>query len=85
MISDFLSSMWAVIAPELGQPLIAAGLLTLTLRKSQARARYWFWPTASVKFLTPFSWLVCVGRHLAPPRQTGTNNGLSYEEVNGRA
>jgi uncharacterized protein (TIGR03435 family) len=85
MISDFLSAMWAAIAAELGNHLwqstlfaAAAGLLTLTLRKNQARARYWLWLAASVKFLIPFSWLVGVGRHLARPRQAATNNGLSF-------
>jgi bla regulator protein blaR1 len=42
----------------------AAGLLTLAFRKSQARARYWLWLTASVKFLFPFSLLVGIGSHI---------------------
>jgi bla regulator protein blaR1 len=42
----------------------AAGLLTLAFRKSQARARYWLWLTASVKFLVPFSLLVSAGSHI---------------------
>jgi len=41
-----------------------AGLLTLAFRKSQARARYWLWLTASVKFLFPFSLLVGIGSHI---------------------
>ena len=48
----------------------AAGLLTLALRRNQARVRYWLWMTASCKFLLPFSWLVSFGHrfewHAAP-------------------
>ncbi len=40
---------------------MAAGLLTLGLRKNHARARYWLWLIASVKFLVPFSLLVGFG------------------------
>ncbi len=42
----------------------AAGLLTLALRKSRARTRYWLWLAASVKFLVPFSLLVDIGSHV---------------------
>ncbi len=38
-----------------------AGLLTLALRRNQARVRYWLWLAASYKFLLPFSWLVSIG------------------------
>ncbi len=74
------------IAPALGNhvwqsTLFAAvvGLLTLILRKNQARARYWLWLTASLKFLLPFSWLVALGSHLAwRQRPAGTNGDLYY-------
>ncbi len=75
MTSDYLSKMWAAIAPELGNHLwqstlfaIAAGLFTLFLRKNHARARYWLWLAASVKFLIPLSLLVAMGSHLPWPR-----------------
>ncbi|HEY6987643.1 MAG TPA: M56 and DUF3738 domain-containing protein [Bryobacteraceae bacterium] len=42
----------------------AAGLLTLAFRKSRARARYWLWLTASVKFLIPFSLLMALGSQI---------------------
>jgi bla regulator protein BlaR1 len=42
----------------------AAALLTLTLRKNQARVRYSVWLAASVKFLIPFAPLIAVGEHL---------------------
>jgi beta-lactamase regulating signal transducer with metallopeptidase domain len=43
-----------------------AGLLALALRRHSARARYWLWFAASVKFLVPFSLLESAGSWLAP-------------------
>ncbi len=40
-----------------------AWLLTLALPKNHARARYWVWLAASVKFLVPFALLVEIGSH----------------------
>ena len=40
-----------------------AGLLTLVLRTNHARARYWVWLAASLKFLVPFALLVTLGSH----------------------
>jgi bla regulator protein blaR1 len=72
MNSNSFSALWATIAPALGDHLwqstlfaVAAGLLTLILRKNHARARYWLWLMASLKFLIPFSWLIAIGNHLA--------------------
>src|SRR5438477_1762840 len=84
MTSDYLSKMWTAIAPGLGNHLwqstlfaVAAGLFTLFLRKNQARARYWLWFAASVKFLIPFSLLVAMGSHLPWPRgSAGMHAGL---------
>ena len=91
MIPKYLSAMWTAIAPALGNHLwqstlfvVAAGLLTLILRKNHARARYWLWLAASVKFLIPFSLLVSIGSHLAWSRSfAGTKAGLYFamEEV----
>ncbi len=39
-------------------------LLTLALRKNQARTRYWLWMIASAKFLVPFSFLLAMGGYL---------------------
>ena len=72
MISNSLLSIWDAIAPAFGNHLwqstlfaVAAAALTLILRKNQARARYWLWMAASIKFLIPFSWLVAIGSRLA--------------------
>jgi beta-lactamase regulating signal transducer with metallopeptidase domain len=72
MIENFLSPIWNSLAPGLANHLwqstlvaAAAGLSTLAFRKHHARARYWLWLTASLKFLVPFSLLVGIGRYLA--------------------
>jgi bla regulator protein BlaR1 len=36
-------------------------LVTLALRRHDARVRYWLWAAASLKFLLPFSWLIGLG------------------------
>jgi bla regulator protein blaR1 len=57
----------------------AAGLLTLAFRKSRARARYWLWLTASVKFLVPFSLLVALGSQVEwRAAQVGPQLELSF-------
>jgi uncharacterized protein (TIGR03435 family) len=73
MIGEHFSSLWAAIAPGVANHLwqstlfaIAAGLLTLLLRKHNARARHWLWRAASLKFLVPFFLLVSIGSWLSP-------------------
>jgi len=81
-----LSTMWASMAPALGNHLwqstlfaLAAGLLAWTLRRNQARARYWLWLAASVKFLVPFSALVAIGSRLSWWHAAdGSDNGLYF-------
>jgi bla regulator protein BlaR1 len=82
MTEKYFSPLWSAIAPGLANHLwqstlvaAAAGLLTLALRKHHARARYWLWLAASIKFLIPFSLLVRLGAHFAwrrpaPPAST---------------
>ena len=86
-----LSATWREIAPALGNHLwqstvfaLAAGLLTLLLRKNHARARYWLWLAASVKFLIPFSLLVNLGNLLSWSRASAVVKAPFYfaiEEV----
>ncbi len=45
---------------------VAAGLLTLAVRKDRAAVRYSLWLAASLKFLVPFSLLIALGARLAP-------------------
>ena len=44
---------------------VLAAILTLPLRRNQARARYCLWLAASIKFLLPFSLLTNLGSYLA--------------------
>ena len=84
-----LSSIWTAIAPALGDHLwqstiaaLVAGLLTLLLRKNHARARYWLWLAASLKFLVPCSWLVALGSWLAwRPAPAGAGRTALYFTV----
>jgi bla regulator protein BlaR1 len=73
MTGEYFSSLWATITPGVANHLwhstlfaIAAGLLTLFLRKHHARPRHWLWLAASLKFLLPFSLLVSIGSWLSP-------------------
>jgi uncharacterized protein (TIGR03435 family) len=43
-----------------------AALLAFALRANHARARFWLWAIASVKFLVPFSLLIAAGEALRP-------------------
>ena len=58
---------------------VAAGLLTVALRRNQARIRYWLWFSASVKFFVPFTLLIAFGSRLewAPTAQQITPPAVS--------
>jgi uncharacterized protein (TIGR03435 family) len=77
MMPRFLALLWDGIAPVLKNHLwqstcflLLAALLALALRRNHARARYWLWLAASVKFLVPFSLLVALGSHINLPHRT---------------
>jgi bla regulator protein blaR1 len=83
-----VSVLWRDIAPGLANHLwqstlfvAAAGLLTFMLRKNHARARYWLWLAASVKFLIPFSLLVNLGSQMAWSHSSPVANGGLYVAV----
>lgn len=85
---NVLSWLWSAIAPALGDHLwqstlvlLVAGLLTLPLRKNHARARYWIWLAASLKFLVPFSSLVALGNRLAWRSSAAASNTALYYTV----
>ncbi|MGA7524581.1 MAG: M56 and DUF3738 domain-containing protein [Acidobacteriaceae bacterium] len=90
MISKYLSEAWTGIAPAVGNHLwqstlllLAAWALTQPLRQHQARARYWLWLVASLKFLVPFSVLVDLGaylgtRHTSPAARSGLSLAIDY-------
>jgi uncharacterized protein (TIGR03435 family) len=63
-----MSEWLASIAPAVGDHLLQstafaalAALLTVLLKKNRARARYWIWLAALMKFLVPFSLLIGLG------------------------
>ena len=62
----FWNEHWtAALVNHLWQSTAVAGmalLLTLALKKNQARVRYWVWMIASTKFLIPFSLLMDAGQ-----------------------
>jgi bla regulator protein blaR1 len=84
-LRDF-PALWTAVAPMLANHLwqstlfaVAAGLLTLTMRKNQARIRYWIWLAASLKFLIPFAPLVAIGKELSWFRSSAqTQAGLYF-------
>src|ERR1700733_1864330 len=86
MRPEYLSTIRNVISPALGNHLwqstlfaVGAALLTLILRKDQARVRYWIWLATSVKFLIPFSLLVSVGSRVGWPHgSTEAGAGLYF-------
>lgn len=61
---------------------LAAGLLTLVLRRNRASDRYLVWLAASIKFLVPFSLLVDIGGHLAWSPGLPVTQGWLYFAVN---
>ncbi len=70
-IADALRFAGPALANHLWQSTLfalAAAALALALRRNHARARYWIWMAASLKFLLPFALLTAMGSHLAKPR-----------------
>ena len=86
MIAKYLSEIWAAVAPAVGNHLwqstlfaAVSGLLTMTLRKNQARVRYALWLAASLKFLIPFSLLVGIGGQVGLLRSSdGIETGFTF-------
>jgi beta-lactamase regulating signal transducer with metallopeptidase domain len=60
MIAQILDHLWQSTAF-----LCLVGLLTLLLRRNSARARYWLWLAASLKFLLPLSPLTSLTKGLS--------------------
>jgi bla regulator protein blaR1 len=67
-LSHILMTMISTVGDHLWQCTVfvaACGVLSLFLRRSQARVRCWLWLAASMKFLIPFSLLVSIGSRWA--------------------
>ncbi len=59
----------AALVNHLWQSTVVAGmalLLTLALKKNQAKTRYWVWMISSLKFVVPFSIFIGAGEWLRP-------------------
>jgi uncharacterized protein (TIGR03435 family) len=85
-----LTPLTLALANHLWQSTLVAGvvgLLTLTLRRNHARARYGLWLVASMKFLLPFSLLMILGgqlaslRHSTPQRQATAESFVTIEQI----
>ncbi len=70
MLNGFGKETWSsTIVNHLWQStlvMLVAGLLTLVLKRNQARTRYWVWMAASLKLLVPFSVLAAIGDWIRP-------------------
>lgn len=87
MTNQIFSAFGSAFSPALANHLwqstlvaIAAGILTLLLRRHSARTRYWIWLAASLKFLVPFSILVKLGSQLSwfHPTASAAAPGLNF-------
>ncbi len=85
MTNQLLSAFGSAISPAIANHLwqstlvaVAAGLLTLVLRGHSARARYWIWLAASLKFFVPFSLLVKLGSEISWFRAPASNAPALY-------
>ena len=52
-------------------------LAAWALRRNSARARYWLWLAASLKFLVPFAWIVSTGARVQLPPDTPSLRALT--------
>jgi bla regulator protein blaR1 len=90
MIAKYFSEVPAAIAPAIANHLwqstlfaALAAILTLALKKNQARIRHSLWLAASLKFLVPFSLLMSLGRRLASPRFSLSGRSGLFSAVEG--
>ncbi len=84
IVAPFLrSDFMLALANHLWQSTLfaaVAALVAMSLRKNQARTRYWIWLAASVKFVVPFFLFISLGRWLAVshPSSNATQSASLY-------
>src|SRR3984885_11004776 len=81
MILNNLSAVGAALGNHLWQSTLFAAtvwILTLALRKNEARVRHRLWLAASLKFLIPFSALISLGSHLARQNRSPQTQAVFY-------
>jgi hypothetical protein len=57
---------------------LVAAALAFALKQNHARARYWIWMAASLKFAVPFALLAALGSHFARPRPVAPSQPAIY-------
>ncbi|HWH57438.1 MAG TPA: M56 family metallopeptidase [Terriglobales bacterium] len=80
-MNEWLASVGPAVADHLWQSTVfavAATLLTVLLKKNQARIRYWIWLAALMKFLLPFSLLIGLGAMLPRPKYASVTTLTAY-------
>jgi bla regulator protein BlaR1 len=81
MIPDNWSAVGAALGNHLWQSTLFAAtvcILTLALRKNEARVRHRLWLAASLKFLVPFSALISLGTLLARQNRSPQTQAVFY-------
>jgi bla regulator protein blaR1 len=81
MIPENLSAVSTAVANHLWQSTffaILAAVVTLAVRKNQARVRHHLWLAASLKFLAPFSLLMSLGSHMARLHSSAGSQPVFY-------
>ncbi len=74
----------SLLANHLWQSTVAAAaaaLICFLLRNHAARARYWLWLAASLKFLVPFSVLVSLGARFDRPGTAAVATATAVEQI----
>lgn len=74
------------IVNHLWQSTAFAAVIALdawALRRNSPRTRYWLWLAASVKFLSPLSWIVSAGAHVQLPPDTPSLPALTANRISG--
>src|ERR1700678_1894810 len=81
MIPDNWSAVGAALGNHFWQSTLFAAtvwILTLALRKNEARVRHRLWLAASLKFMVPFSALISLGSHLARQNRSPQTQAVFY-------
>jgi uncharacterized protein (TIGR03435 family) len=86
MVAKYLSEMWTAVAPAMGNHLwqstlfaVVAGLLTLMLRKNQARARYALFLVALAAIGVPVAFGLAYATQIAVQSPAQNTSALSAE------
>ncbi len=82
--SDALREFAPAVENHLWQSTVfatVAAALAFALKKNHARARYWIWMAASLKFVLPFALLTALGSHFAKPQAAAPSQPAIYSAM----